>query len=937
VPPEDEAGNTPPTLRPAPAAPPVIHEGLPTQLPDIDPDETTDWIDSFDALVKDRGRERARYVMLRLLERARQKQVGVPALRSTDYINTIPPEREPWFPGDEYIERRIRCFIRWNAAVMVSDANRKGLEVGGHIATYQSSASLYEVGFNHFFRGKEHPGGGDQIYIQGHGSPGIYARAFLEGRLDEQQLLNFRQEVQHGVGKGLSSYPHPRLMPEFWEFPTVSMGLTGINSIYQARFNRYLSGRGIKDTSDQHVWAFLGDGEMAEPESLGAIRVAAREELDNLTWVINCNLQQLDGPVTGNGKIIQELEANFRGAGWNVIKVIWGRDWDELLARDVDGVLVNKMNTTPDGQFQTFSVEDGAYNREFFFGPDPRLRKMVEHMSDRQIEKLPRGGHDYRKVYAAFDAATKHVGQPTVILAHTIKGWTIDALEGKNATHQMKKLKLPDLLKFRDRLFLPMSDKEITEAYEASGTAPFFHPGAKSAEIEYMLERRRQLGGSLPKRVIRAKPLKVPGDEMYAELKVGSGANKIATTMAIVRLLRDWMKDPEIGRRIVPIAPDEYRTFGMDSMFPTAKIYNPGGQQYEAVDRMQLLKWREATDGQMLHEGISEAGAMASAIAAGSAYSTHGEAMIPFYIFYSMFGFQRTGDSVWAMADQLARGFLIGATAGRTTLTGEGLQHADGHSPLLAATNPAVIHYDPAHAHEVAHIMQSGLQRMYTTSPEHPLGEDVIFYVTVYNEPVSQPAEPEGLDVDALLKGIYRFGDGPDLGADAPKAQLLASGVGFPWIVEAQQMLATDWGVSADLWSVTSWNELARDAIESERHALLHPEESQRVPFVTGQLADASGPFIAVSDFMRAVPLQIARWVPGDYHALGTDGFGFADTRPAARRFFNVDAPSIVVQTLQALAARGEVKQEAVVEAFHRYRIDDPTAVSGVLQEGGDA
>ncbi|MCW2755928.1 MAG: pyruvate dehydrogenase [Marmoricola sp.] len=937
MPPETEAGTTPQTLRPAPAAPPVIHEGLPTQLPDIDPDETTDWIDSFDALIDDRGRERARYVMLRLLERARQKQVGVPALRSTDYINTIPPEREPWFPGDEDIERRIRAFIRWNAAVMVSDANRKGLEVGGHIATYQSSASLYEVGFNHFFRGKDHPGGGDQIYIQGHASPGIYARAFLEGRLDEQQLLNFRQEVQHGIGKGLSSYPHPRLMPEFWEFPTVSMGLTGINSIYQARFNRSLANRGIMDTSDQHVWAFLGDGEMAEPESLGAIRIAAREELDNLTWVINCNLQQLDGPVTGNGKIIQELEANFRGAGWNVIKVIWGRDWDDLLARDVDGVLVNQMNTTPDGQFQTFSVEDGAYNREFFFGPDPRLRKMVEHMTDRQIEKLPRGGHDYRKVYAAFDAATKHVGQPTVILAHTVKGWTIDALEGKNATHQMKKLKLPDLLKFRDRLFLPMSDKEITEAYEGSGTAPFFHPGAASAEIEYMLERRRQLGGSLPKRVIRSKPLKVPSDETYAELKVGSGANKIATTMAIVRLLRDWMKDPEIGRRIVPIAPDEYRTFGMDSMFPTAKIYNPGGQQYEAVDRMQLLKWREATDGQMLHEGISEAGAMASAIAAGSAYSTHGEAMIPFYIFYSMFGFQRTGDSVWAMADQLARGFLIGATAGRTTLTGEGLQHADGHSPLLAATNPAVIHYDPAHAHEVAHIMQSGLRRMYTTSPEHPLGEDVIFYVTVYNEPVSQPAEPEGLDVEALLKGIYRFAGGPDLGADAPRAQLLASGVGFPWILEAQQLLASEWGVSADLWSVTSWNELARDAIESERHALLHPEESPRVPFVTGQLADAPGPFIAVSDFMRAVPLQIARWVPGDFHALGTDGFGFADTRPAARRFFNVDAPSIVVQTLQALAARGEVKAEVVVEAFHRYQIDDPTAVRGVLQEGGDA
>lgn len=923
--------------RPAPAAPPVIHEGLPTQLPDIDPDETTDWIDSFDALIDDRGRERARYVMLRLLERARQKAVGVPALRSTDYINTIPPEREPWFPGDEDIERRIRAFIRWNAAVMVSDANRPGLEVGGHIATYQSSASLYEVGFNHFFRGKDHPGGGDQIYVQGHASPGIYARAFLEGRLNEQQLLNFRQEVQHGVGKGLSSYPHPRLMPEFWEFPTVSMGLTGINSIYQARFNRYLSNRGIKDTSDQHVWAFLGDGEMAEPESLGAIRIAAREELDNLTWVINCNLQQLDGPVTGNGKIIQELEANFRGAGWNVIKVIWGRDWDDLLARDVDGVLVNQMNTTPDGQFQTFSVEDGAYNREFFFGPDPRLRKMVEHMTDRQIEKLPRGGHDYRKVYAAFDSATKHVGQPTVILAHTIKGWTIEGLEGKNASHQMKKLKKDDLKKFRDRLFLPMSDRDIDETYDASGAAPFFHPGADSPEIQYMLERRRQLGGSLPKRVIRARPLKVPGDALYNELKQGSGTNKIATTMALVRLLKDWMKDPEIGKRIVPIAPDEYRTFGMDAMFPTAKVYNPGGQQYEAVDRKQLLKWKEATDGQMLHEGISEAGAVASATAAGSAYATHGEAMIPFYIFYSMFGFQRTGDSIWAMADQLARGFLIGATAGRTTLTGEGLQHADGHSPLLAATNPAVVHYDPAHAHEIAHIMQSGLKRMYTVTDEHPTGEDVIFYVTVYNEPVVQPAEPEGLDVEALLKGMYRFGTGPDLGPDRPKVQLLASGVGFPWILDAQRMLAEDWGVSADLWSVTSWNELARDAIAAERDALLHPQDEARAPFVTSQLDGAAGPFVGVSDYMRAVPLQIARWVPGDYYTLGTDGFGFADTRAAARRFFNVDAASVVVQALQALANRGEVDRDVVVSAFTKYQIDDPTAVAGVAQEGGDA
>ncbi len=909
--------------------PSVIHEGLPTQLPDIDPDETNDWIDSFDSLVDERGRERARYVMLRLLERARQMQVGVPALRSTDYINTIPPEREPWFPGDEDIERRIRAFIRWNAAVMVSSANRKGLEVGGHIATYQSSASLYEVGFNHFFRGKDHEGGGDQIYIQGHGSPGIYARAFLEGRLTQEQLYRFRQEVQHGVGKGLPSYPHPRLMPDFWEFPTVSMGLTALNSIYQARFNRYLHNRGLKDTSQQHVWAFLGDGEMGEPESLGAIGVAAREELDNLTFVVNCNLQQLDGPVRGNGKIIQELESTFRGAGWNVIKVVWGREWDELLARDVDGVLVNRMNTTPDGAFQTYSVEGGAYTRESFFGADPRLRKMVEHMTDNQIHKLPRGGHDYRKVYAAFDAATKHVGQPTVILAKTIKGWTIDALEGKNATHQMKKLTQDDVKKFRDRLRMPVSDRDLERSYEETGAAPFFHPGKDAPEIEYMIERRRQLGGSLPRRVNRAKPLKLPGDAVYAELKQGSGKNKIATTMATVRLLKDWMKDPEIGKRIVPIAPDEYRTFGMDSMFPSAKVYNPGGQQYESVDRKLLLSYKESAQGQMLHEGISEAGALASATAAGSAYTTHGEHMIPFYIFYSMFGFQRTGDSIWAMADQMARGFLIGATAGRTTLTGEGLQHADGHSPLLAATNPAVVHYDPAFAYEVSHIMQSGLERMYGEADEN-----VIFYITVYNEPVDQPAEPEGVDTEGILRGLHQVSTSE---GEGPRVQLLGSGVGFPWVADAARILAEDWGVRADTWSVTSWNELARDAVAAEEWNLLHPGEQPRTAYVSDKLADVQGPVVAVSDYMAAVPLQIARWVPADYRVLGTDGFGFADTRAAARRYFHVDAQSVVVQALQALADAGSIPREQVEKAFAMYRIDDPTAVAGVKQEGGDA
>ncbi len=912
----------------------MIHEGLPTQLPDIDPDETQDWIDSFDSLVGERGRERARYVMLRLLERAREAQVGVPALRSTDYINTIPPEREPWFPGDEEAERRIRAFIRWNAAVMVSSANRKGLEVGGHIATYQSSASLYEVGFNHFFRGKDHPGGGDQIYIQGHASPGVYARAFLEGRLTEEQLYRFRQEVQHGPHAGLPSYPHPRLMSDFWEFPTVSMGLTGINSIYQARFNRYLHNRGIKDTSQQRVWAFLGDGEMAEPESLGAIGVAAREELDNLTWVINCNLQQLDGPVRGNGKIIQELESTFRGAGWNVIKVVWGREWDQLLASDVDGVLVNRMNNTPDGAFQTYSVESGEYIRDSFFGSDPRLRKMVEHMTDDQIRKLPRGGHDYRKVYAAFDAATKHVGQPTVILAKTIKGWTIDALEGKNATHQMKKLTPDDLKKFRDRLYLPISDRDLERSYEETGAAPFFHPGEDSPEIQYMKERRSSLGGSVPRRVVRAKNLTLPGDKVYAELKQGSGKNSIATTMAVVRLLKDWMKDPEIGKRIVPIAPDEYRTFGMDSMFPSAKVYNPAGQQYESVDRKLLLSYKESAQGQMLHEGISEAGAMASATAAGSAYSTHGEHMIPFYIFYSMFGFQRTGDSIWAMADQLARGFLIGATAGRTTLTGEGLQHADGHSPLIAATNPAVVHYDPAFAYEISHVMQNGLERMYGETGPDKQGENVIFYITVYNEPVSQPAEPEDVDVEGILKGIHRISTAD---GEGPRVQLLASGVGFPWVRDAARILAEEWGVQADTWSVTSWNELARDAVAAEEWNLLHPGESPRTPYVSDKLAGADGPVVAVSDYMRAVPLQIARWVPSDYRVLGADGFGFADTRPAARRYFHIDAQSVVVQALQALADAGQIEREKVEKAFAQYRIDDPTAVSGVKQEGGDA
>nr|WP_245919622.1 pyruvate dehydrogenase (acetyl-transferring), homodimeric type [Actinomadura mexicana] len=907
-----------------------MSDGLPSQLPDINPDETREWLESLDTVIKTEGRGRARYVMLRLLERARELQVGVPGLRSTDFINTIPPESEPWFPGDEHVERRIRAYIRWNAAIMVSRANRPELGVGGHIATYASAASLYEVGFNHFFRGKDHGESGDQVFLQGHAAPGIYARAFLEGRLPEEKLDGFRQEHSH-PGGGLSSYPHPRLMPDFWEFPTVSMGLTAIDSVYQARFNRYLYNRKIKDTSRSHVWAFLGDGEMGEPESLGAIGLAAREELDNLTFVVNCNLQQLDGPVRGNGKIIQELESFFRGAGWNVIKVIWGRDWDPLLAQDVDGVLVNQMNTTPDGQFQTFSVESGEYIREKFFGDDPRLRKIVQHLSDDDLRKLSRGGHDYRKVYAAFKSAREHVGQPTVILAHTIKGWTLGSdFEARNATHQMKKLTKAELKEFRDRLYLDIPDS----ALEAP-LPPYYHPGEDSEEIQYMRERRAALGGFLPKRVVRAKTLKLPGDPVYSELKKGSGKQNIATTMAFVRLLKDLIKDENIGARFVPIAPDEYRTFGMDSLFPTSKIYSPHGQTYDAVDRKLLLSYKEAESGQMLHEGISEAGSMASTIAAATAYATHGEHMIPVYIFYSMFGFQRTGDQMWALGDQMGRGFLLGATAGRTTLTGEGLQHADGHSPLLAASNPACVHYDPTWAFELAHIVKNALRRMYGSSEEHPNGEDVFYYLTVYNEPYQQPAEPENLDVDGLLKGLYRHRAAPEVASgngEAPRAQILASGVGGRWALEAQRLLAEDWGVAADVWSATSWNELAREARECDDWNLLNPDAEQRVPYVSRTLDNVAGPIVAVSDYMRAVPDQIAPWVHGDYTSLGTDGFGFSDTRAAARRFFNVDAASIVLAVLTRLARHGEVKPETLTEAIQRYRLD--AAVSDVFAGG---
>ena len=891
------------------------------QLVDTDPTETAEWQASFDAALEHAGPVRARYLMLKLLQRAHEKQIGLSSLRNTDYINTISPEHEPDFPGDEAIERRIRQYIRWNAAMLVHRAQRPGIGVGGHISTYASSASLYEVGFNHFFRGMDHPGGGDQIFFQGHASPGMYARAFLEGRLSENQLDGFRQEVSH-AGGGLSSYPHPRLMPDFWQFPTVSMGIGPINAIYQARFNRYLQNRGIKDTSQQHVWAFLGDGEVDEVDTLGAIGLASRENLDNLTFVINCNLQRLDGPVRGNGKIIQELESTFVGAGWNVIKVVWGREWDPLLAQDREGALVNLMNTTLDGDYQTFKAESGSYVREQFFGRDPRTAAMVANWSNEQIWGLKRGGHDYRKLFAAYTAAMEPNGKPTVILAKTVKGWTLGStFEGRNSTHQMKKMSLEDIVTFRDRLGIPIADDKLDKY-----TPAYYKPAPDSEEAKYLAERRAALGGSIPRRRAASKPLAMPADSVYESVNRGSGQQEIATTMAFVRMLKDLVKDPGLGARIVPIIPDEARTFGMDSLFPTMKIYSPHGQKYTAVDRELMLSYKESTSGVILHEGINEAGSTASFTAVGTSYSTHDEPMIPIYIFYSMFGFQRTGDAFWAAADQLARGFVMGATAGRTTLNGEGLQHEDGHSHLLASTNPAVVSYDPAFAYEVGHIFKDGLRRMYGEN-----SENIYYYITVYNEPYLHPEAPANLDVDGLLKGIYLFRSGER--QRKKNAQILASGVAVNWALKAQELLQKDWGVSADVWSVTSWNELRRDGLAVDRHNLLHPA-SKKSAYITDRLKGAQGPVIAVSDYMRTVQDQIAPWVEQDFVSLGTDGFGLSDTRGALRRHFKVDAESIVVRTLAQLAQSGEVKASVVQEALSKYRLDDISAADPGNTEG---
>ncbi|HEY5520064.1 MAG TPA: pyruvate dehydrogenase (acetyl-transferring), homodimeric type [Candidatus Limnocylindrales bacterium] len=885
------------------------------QLPDRDADETADWIGSLDSVIENEGRARAQFILYRVLKRARQQNLGLPPLTATRYINTISPEQEPVFPGDEEMEHRIRRMIRWNAVAMVLRANNRAPGIGGHLATYASAATLYEVGFNHFFRGKDAEGRGDQVFFQGHAAPGIYARAFLEGRLTEDQLDHFRQEVQRG--RGLSSYPHPRLMPEFWEFPTVSMGLGPIAAIYQARFNRYLAHRGIKDTSNNRVWAFLGDGETDEPEAMGALSIAAREGLDNLTFVVNCNLQRLDGPVRGNGKIIQELESVFRGAGWNVIKVVWGREYDELLAHDVDGVLVDKMNDTLDGEYQKYSVETGAYIREHFFGPDQRLKDLVAHLSDDDIAHLRRGGHDYTKVYAAYDAATKTDGRPTAILAKTVKGWTLGTgVEGRNITHQAKKMTEQELKVFRDRLELPISDAKLKDA-------PYYHPGPDAPEIQYLNERRSALGGHMPRRVVVTKTLELPGDPVYGEFMAGSGTQEASTTMAFAKLLRNLLRNKALGDRIVPIIPDEARTFGMDPLFKEVGIYSALGQLYDPVDSALVLSYREATDGQVLEEGITEAGSSASFQAAGISYAIHAEPMIPFYIFYSMFGFQRTGDEFWAFGDARGRGFLLGATAGRTTLNGEGLQHEDGQSLVVASVIPNIRVYDPAFAYETATIVREGIERMYGASPQ-----DVFYYLTLYNENYAMPARPEWVTDDDIAGGLYRFKPAPDgVGGDghAPlRATLLAGGSIMQQALRAQQLLA-ERGVAAEVWSALSYQLLRNDALEADHWNRNHPDGTPRTPRVTELLRQPAeqGPIIAVSDFITAWPDMISRWVPGGWwRALGTDGFGRSDTREALRRFFEIDAEHIAATTLAELARCGRIDAHDAKRQIEELGID---------------
>ncbi|WP_426573445.1 pyruvate dehydrogenase (acetyl-transferring), homodimeric type [Aquihabitans sp. McL0605] len=895
-----------------------IDDAFVDQLYDADPAETREWLESLDAVTSQHGTGRAEYLIQRLLAHSSDIGLHVPEQVRTPYVNTIPLVEEQsryWFPGDFALEQRIRAFIRWNAAVMVVKANKAAEGIGGHLATFASSASLYDVGFNHFWRGKDDGNSGDSIYVQGHAAPGIYARAFLEGRLTTEQLDNFRREIG---GVGLSSYPHPRLMPDFWEFPTVSMGLGPINSIYHARFNRYLHHRRLDDTSSTRVWCFLGDGECDEPETLGAISLAGRDGLDNLTWVINCNLQRLDGPVRGNGKVIQELEGVFRGAGWNVIKVVWGSAWDELIHNDVDGLLVQKMNDTVDGEFQRFTVEDGSYIRDHFFGPDPRLRKMVEHLSDDELRWLPRGGHDYRKLYAAYQAATEQRGAPTVILAKTVKGWTLGAdVEGRNATHQIKKLSNKQLRDLRIRLHL---EEEIPESALADGEEPpYFRPPDGSPAHSYLMAQRRKLGGSLPRRVVRdTKPITLPDDQVFDEFRGGSGKKAASTTTAFTRLLRAFARDKGFGPRVVPIIPDEARTFGMDSLFKEFGIYAAQGQKYQPVDHALLLSYHESIDGQLLEEGITEAGSMASWTAAATSYATRGVPMVPFFIFYSMFGFQRVGDLIWAAADARARGFLLGATAGRTTLLGEGLQHQDGHSLVLASTVPTCEAYDPAFAYETAEIIRHGIERMYGPDPE-----DVFFYITLHNENYVMPPMAEGIEA-GIIEGLYRWKPAQESKTASVRATVVFSGPAQGAAREAVDELAEHWGVAAELWSATSYKRLREQAMETDRWNRLHPTDEPRVPRVTELLASSTGPIVAVTDFVRAVPDQIARWVPAErtYTSLGTDGFGRSDTREALRRFFEVDAGHVVIATLSALAADGQIDPALVTKAIARYGIE---------------
>ena len=875
----------------------------------IDPEELHEWFESLDDILYRYGPERLRELLVIMQERAYHRGVTMPFTANTPYINTIPLEKQPRYPGNIEVERRIKSIIRWNAMAMVVRANRQFSGLGGHISTYASSATLYEVGYNHFFhaRTEDHPG--DLVYFQGHASPGMYARAFVEGRLDEDHLEHFRRECERG--RGLSSYPHPWLMPEYWQFPTVSMGLGPITAIYHARFLRYLQHRGLLNTEQSRVWCFVGDGEVDEPETLGAITLASREKLDNLTFVINCNLQRLDGPVRGNGKIIQELEAAFRGAGWNVIKVVWGNDWDPLLAKDKDGKLVKRMGEIVDGQYQKYVVESGAYIRDHFFGVDPELQQIVEHLSDDQLQKLRRGGHDPEKVYAAYQAAVEHTGSPTVILAKTIKGYGLgEAGEGRNVAHNTKKMNEEELVAFRSRFGIPISDEDISDT-------PFYRLPEDSPEYQYLMERRRELGGYLPERRPTEERLEVPPLEAYSRFLGGSDGRDASTTMAFGQILSNLLKDKNIGERIVPIIPDEARTFGMESLFRQCGIYSSKGQLYEPVDRAQLMYYKEARDGQVLEEGINEAGAMSSFIAAGTAYSNLGINMIPFYIFYSMFGFQRVGDLIWCAADSRARGFLLGGTSGRTTLNGEGLQHQDGHSQLMATTVPSIRAYDPAYAYEVAVIIQDGLRRMYQDN------ECRFYYLSVYNENYPMPPMPEHAR-DGILRGMYRL-HGTDSSPDQQvRPQLFGSGPILRSAEEAQQILKERYGIGADLWSVTSYSELTRDAQATDRHNRLHPTEEPRKSYVEETLSDLSGPFIAVSDNVRLVPEQIRRWVPGEYVTLGTDGFGRSDTREALRHHFGVDAAHVAYATLLTLSRQG---------FFDRNRLPEVMTELG-LQEG---